>query len=279
MQLSHPLPEFLRDFPFYDQLPGRLAAFIRERDGYLACVDVGANIGDTIAAVWHDPSDRFIAIEPDPAFHALLVENWGGKANIELIRDACSSTCAEKAAVMTRRRGGTASTVASEGDVRLRQRTLDVIAAEHANAGDANFLKVDTDGHDFDVLFGARDLLARGHPAVLFECQAFGSPNFVDDCLRVLEMLRDADYQSFFLYDNIGHLLGKFPLADLTPMRGLLFFHLIASYSITFFDVLAVREDWAGTFHESEVNFFAGTIEDTRLRERAVAAALKAGLA
>ena len=48
--------------------------------------------------------------------------------------------------------------------------------------------KVDTNGHDFEVLAGAERLISRNHPVVLFECDVFNNTNYVEDCLSTLRI-------------------------------------------------------------------------------------------
>lgn len=50
MPLSHSLPLYLHEFPLYDSLPHRLTGFIKLKSQYIKAIDVGANIGDSIAA-------------------------------------------------------------------------------------------------------------------------------------------------------------------------------------------------------------------------------------
>lgn len=78
INLSHSLPAYLNQFQFYDSLPTRLGNFVREKNGMLKCVDVGANIGDTIAAFKKINQDKFVAVEPNPKFRRILEQNWGG---------------------------------------------------------------------------------------------------------------------------------------------------------------------------------------------------------
>src|SRR5688572_30575126 len=65
---SHKLPFYIAEYPFYDTLPGRLSTYLRDKDGYLSMIDVGANVGDTILSCYERDDDCFLAIEADPGF-------------------------------------------------------------------------------------------------------------------------------------------------------------------------------------------------------------------
>lgn len=270
MPLSHALPDYLGQFPLYDSLPGRIGAFIRRAGRGLTCIDVGANVGDTIAAFRQDGSDLFLAVEPNPRFHAFLRENWPEGGPVTLVAEVCSSGAGE-GAFEIRERVGTASLHPAETGVALRARSLDQILLDHPTFAEAEVLKVDTDGHDFQVLRGAAGLLARKRPFVLFECYAGGDEGFAREFLQTLELLRRSGYGHVLLYDNFGVLAGRFGLEDLSPLRGLLFYQLVGG--VGYWDVLAVRDEDLGPFYEAEAAFFAGRLTSPEMRGAALEAA------
>lgn len=269
MPISHRLPIYLERFRFYDRLPHRLADFVRDRHGPLRCIDVGANIGDSIAAFHPQPADRFLAIEPNPRFNRLLRENWGGGDQVTLVADICSAKATEEAFTI-HETGGTASIVADGAGLTMRARPLDEIVQEHAFARQANILKIDTDGHDFAVLSGAGRLIARQRPAVLFECDVWGNPQYVEDCLSTLEGFRDRGYDGFLVYDNYGQLMGRHSLHELGPFKQLLFYQLTGPFY--YFDLLVMRDADLAAFHAAEVDYFAANMAAPSLRRTALAA-------
>src|SRR5262249_24598018 len=76
LPLSHELPAYLADHKFYDRLPGRLSEYVYEKYRTIKCVDVGANIGDSVAAFYKHKDDKFLAIEATPKFYKYLLANW-----------------------------------------------------------------------------------------------------------------------------------------------------------------------------------------------------------
>jgi len=95
LPLSHNLPLYQKQFPLYDHLPVRLSRYIHQTYGYLKCIDVGANIGDSIAAFFAHETDAFLAIEPNPNFRNYLVANWGQNSNVVIEAVICSATHAQ----------------------------------------------------------------------------------------------------------------------------------------------------------------------------------------
>ncbi len=270
MPLSHPLPLYLANHPHYDRLPRRLGNFLHERHHRLVVIDVGANVGDTVAAFHNRESDRFLAIEPSPTFHAFLVRNWGGDPRVVTIDEACGRDDADASFRMLEA-DGTASLASAPDGPSIRIRTLDAIVADHPFARNANVLKIDTDGHDFAVIAGADRLLAECLPAVLFECAPFGDPGYVEACLRTVERLRGHGYRQILVYDNFGDLLGRHSLDDLAAFRDLLFFQVTADR--LYYDVLAMRAEDLDEFQRREHGYFASHASTPSLRQAAAAAA------
>lgn len=268
MPVSHPLPLYLANHPHYDRLPRRLGDFVHERQQRLVVIDVGANIGDTVAAFRSRASDRFLAIEPSSKFHSFLLRNWGREPNVAAVDEAC---CGDGVEVGLRivEANGTASLAPGSAGNSIRGRTLDAIVADHPFAKDANVLKIDTDGHDFVAIAGADRLLSKNVPAILFECAPFGDGDYVENCLQTVQRLRGHGYRHVLVYDNFGNLLGRYSLDDLAAFRDLLLFQ-VASERL-YYDVLTLRPDDLEAFHRSERDYFAGYAR-SRLMHRSMAA-------
>jgi FkbM family methyltransferase len=269
LPLSHSLPEYLKACPFYDRLPQRISEYMHEKQGYLSCIDVGANIGDTIAAFYKEEEDAFLAIEPNPKFNELLSENWGWNKNVTVVPYICSSG-PEDGRFEIHEKNGTASIVQAENGVPMSKKSLDQIVAGRSFETEANVLKIDTDGFDFEVIQGSQKLLLRNLPAVLFECDAFEREDYVQDCLTTFDLFKECGYNHFLLYNNFGHLMGKHSFSDLLPFRNLLFFQLTSNFD--YFDVLVMKDEDIFEFYEAEIHFFAQTLRDPKLRQAVLAA-------
>jgi len=253
LPLSHELPFLLRDLPQYDQLPARLASFTRERDGRLVAIDVGANVGDTVAAMLARPDDRFLAIEPAAEFLPYLRANWGSNAQVTILDVACGA--AEQTTPMhVESHGGTASIEARADGVPMHVTTVDALLRAHAEFAAANVLKIDTDGSDFDVIEGASGLLAARRPVLLFECADFGAPDYAARCRAAFARLRACGYRHVVVYDNVGYLMGCFPVEPMWEFEQLLFYQLSSPFK--YFDVAAMPDDALGAFLEREREYF-----------------------
>jgi FkbM family methyltransferase len=276
MPLAHPLPSHLRDFPLYDRLPGRLTKFIRSKLQTIRCIDVGANVGDTIAA-FRGPTiqeksteeDIFLAIEPNPRFRRCLISNWGDDESVVILPCICSSSEGETSARIHEAKGTASIDLAGEADGEQgnqhTKRTIDSIVSQYRGRGDFNLLKIDTDGHDFEVLSGAKEFIAKSMPFLYFEVDAFSNPSFIDDCFNALGFLRETGYRRMFIYDNFGSLLGIFETDDVASVKKLLFYKLTkAGY---YFDFLLMKECFVDEFYRLEGDYFLSEIKDERLSQ------------
>ncbi len=82
----------------------------------------------------------------------------------------------------------------------MRCTTLDALTQNAPFASGVDLLKIDTDGHEFEVLEGARDLLQRDRPALLIECDARGDPAFGERCAELVAQLVAYGYHGFLIY-------------------------------------------------------------------------------
>lgn len=272
ISLSHALPVYLQRHPHYDKLPGRLGSYIRAQYGNLCCVDVGANIGDTLAAFYQHGAekDRFLAIEPHPLFYKYLYANWGEHNNVKIISCLCSSSnTTEKYQVLERK--GTASIVKTDQGIELESKTLDEIVNDLQEFPCFNVIKIDTDGLDFEVIAGAKAMIAACRPAVLFECETSSDTAYVETCLETLNLFQTLGYSEFLLYDNFGYLMGKFSLDDHSAFKNLLFYQLVSEFY--YFDILLLRSEDIGPFYTSEATYYIENMPQKWLQQSASIAA------
>lgn len=153
----------------------RLLGAIREGDTFF---DVGANIGTVTLPVAVAGAAECLAFEPEPANAARLAENaeLNGLANVTVIEAVVWSEPGQVALRVDGPAGtGTASVVA-EGDAALAVPAVTVDAFAGGGRAAPQVIKVDVEGAELEVLWGAeaalasgrvRDLFVEAHPAAL----------------------------------------------------------------------------------------------------------------
>jgi FkbM family methyltransferase len=160
--------------------------------------DIGANVGfwTLWLAASVDRTCRIRAFEPDARNLVHLRENVGRNrlANVELRDCALSSASGtmileldETAMMNSLRSSGLQAVAARAGAVPVAVRTVDEEVAEF---GAPDFVKIDVEGHELDVLKGASALLAARRSVLLLEVTRPASRSGQD----AIDLLRAAGY-------------------------------------------------------------------------------------
>lgn len=130
-----------------------------------ALLDVGANIG-YYSLYLHPRVKAVYAFEPDPSVRPVLERNLGRYPHCHVIPAAASSRNGE-AQFEFGPGGSEISKLSPSGSLRVTTVTIDSFVSRHALKVEA--IKIDTEGHDLDVLTGALRTLQDQQPIVLTE--------------------------------------------------------------------------------------------------------------
>jgi FkbM family methyltransferase len=263
--LSHPLAFNVTMNPHYDGVIERISEFIRARDGRLIYIDVGANIGDTILFCNPDKDDQILGIDADDLYLDYFHKNLGNLQNVKFLKAICSSSD-DRLGGIIKRDQGTAKVVEDE-EIIIITKTLDSIIQEYDEFNTITFLKVDTDGFDFEVLKGAENTISKNRPAVLFECELNDNEKYVEQFSSTIQLFQKCGYQSALLYDNFGYLFSRIELDNLSKFKYPLFYQLSRAYF--YYDILMMPEHELQTFLKSEISFFLDQIQDKLVRNAA----------
>jgi FkbM family methyltransferase len=140
----------------------RLEEFAKPGD---TAIDVGANVGHYTRKLSRlvGPTGRVIAFEPMAETFATLAGNMCDLRNVTLLNMAASTssgTCKMNLPANNFYR----ASISDEGEFAVLTIPLDAFAFERCN-----LLKIDAEGHDFEVLKGATDLISRCRPIIIIE--------------------------------------------------------------------------------------------------------------
>jgi FkbM family methyltransferase len=240
---SHLLPEYQRGHPKYDKFLPHLASYV---DSGGTIVDIGANVGDTLAAmVERNPDASYVCIEPDDQFHRYL------EHNAERIRQAVSGVTIRLIKALVGQNisnvsldgtGGTKHAVA-DGAGSIQSQPLDALLADQQGLT-IRIIKSDVDGFDYDVLDSSRAVINCHGPMLFFECyytHEYQMRGF-STAFRTLEA---EGYRDWIVFDNFGEFMLR--TADLAVLDQLLDYVWkqnagTASRTIHYYDILAVQD-------------------------------------
>jgi FkbM family methyltransferase len=201
---GHMLPTYQRLHPRYDRFLPHLAGWL---PAGRTIVDVGANCGDTLAAMApRCPGAHYLCIEPDPQFFAFLQGNLERmQAALPALRVQCVQALVGKALASATLEGSGGTRHARPGAGGMATRTLDAIVRELA-APAVSLLKSDVDGFDHDVLASAAGLIERDRPLLFFECDP-DTDSQRAGYAAVLGELAARGYTHWTAFDNFGEVM------------------------------------------------------------------------
>ena len=175
--------------------------------------DVGANVGEfSLQCLNANSTARVFAFEPQAEVSDKIRENLGVHAN--LIPVAMSDSPGTMH--MTRKSIGDrkAHSIQSyqSGNLVVKKSTIDIFISENSIEA-VDILKIDTEGHDYKVMVGARDAITSGKiKTIVFEVMPRLFAN--ESSPKMMEVfLRDAGYTNFY---RITPHLGLMPLEKLS---------------------------------------------------------------
>jgi FkbM family methyltransferase len=172
LDLNEPVDAKLYVFGAFDLRGLKLMALIMKAIRCRTALDIGANIGNH-TAFFCDWARRVIAFEPNPPIFNRLLSLIGenGLANVKAFGLGLSDTTADAdfyttpgAAGMSSMEAGPASVLAGKVPVR---RGDDILRENHV--ADVDFIKVDVEGHEREVLTGLTETIANCRPIIVAE--------------------------------------------------------------------------------------------------------------
>jgi FkbM family methyltransferase len=197
---GHSLPEYQATNRLYDRFP--LALGHSKYSGWI--LDIGANIGDTLAALSSFNPKKIVCIEPDAEWFqglqkmADIVRRSG--STVVCIREAIGQDGSK--ADLTRTGTSTAYFDPSEtGGTKLK--SLDSVIAPIISDEDLSLIKCDVDGHDAAVLASGKRLITEHLPLLYVEAEV-RNPSQMASWAETLSWLADIGYDTFAAIDNFG---------------------------------------------------------------------------
>ncbi len=168
------------------------------------CVDIGCHKGKFLDAMRRAaPSGRFFAFEPVPYLHELLKSKYCADARVQVFNCALSSRDGEATFYVDERDMGLSGLSERRGrlgedhltKISVALRPLDGVLGDQR----VDFMKIDVEGAEYDVLQGARAILGRFRPRILFEFGLGGAEYFGVGARSMFRFFDRAGYDLFTL--------------------------------------------------------------------------------
>ena len=205
---DHKLPVYQRKYKDYDRF---LPHLVKHLSSGSLVVDVGANVGDTLAAMVSSNDDlRYVCIEADDVFFDYL------EANLRIIESVYPSVkcrCFNEFVgknvnnVALEGVGGTKHAVLKVNEIGMNSKPLDQILSEF-DYREISLIKTDVDGYDYDIINSAKNILSGADPILYYECM-YDYEDQLSGYIEILDFLNSMEYTNFILFDNFGCLVTK----------------------------------------------------------------------
>ena len=213
-------------------------------------VDIGANVGDTAAAISAHRDVPVLCLEADPGYlpylrrnaktigaHIVLEESYIGESSRLLSPCQLQRTVGTTSAAGALRGGGGEQRMPNDkGAISVRR--LEDVLKQHALFANAKLIKSDTDGFDFNIIISHADLLSWMKPVVYFEytVDSVESAERAAECIKALVR---SGYVDFTLFDNYGSMMGVYDAADFADLNHYLLSNAYCGRAVYYCDVLA----------------------------------------
>ena len=209
---GHTLPEVQKRFPMYDAFIPYLGALtdkiMSPNGGWI--VDVGANVGDTTAAMLRHTQASVLCVEPTDHFFSLLQRNVAAfgspfSERVRLTKAFVSLNTGDKFVSKVER--GTAVNVITSGHSEADAYTLpDLLMHESIELSQVVLIKTDTDGYDADCMLSIDSELKKAQPLLYWENQLDNMAQY-RKYVELAHCLENDGYNDFFVFDNFGNFL------------------------------------------------------------------------
>ena len=182
----------------------------------LTVIDVGANVGDSVAIIKSTADVPVISIEGDPFTFSYLQKNIAQFKNVEILNNFLG----ERDEVMNLtfdKKGWNTTLIPSknEKDQQVQIVSLDSLLNQHFNNKE-NFklLKIDTEGFDTIIIRGALKIIEETRPVIYFEYNRDNMQTINENGFLTLLKLKESGYNKVLFYDDTGKFLLSTTLSE-----------------------------------------------------------------
>lgn len=208
---NYPIDSLLRS-PDAENLV-RIAAAAHEYFDDFRMIDIGANVGDTVAELRNAALFPILAVEGDPDYYRYLEKNVGSWEKVVTEQALLGDEAKEVRGRLIENYGGSKQFAEDEaGTVRIE--TLDGLLERHPDFRAPRLVKIDTDGYDFKIIRGARRTLTEAQPILFFEYDPHHLTEQGEDARFLFSLLAGLNYYWLLIYEGNGDFMASGRIDD-----------------------------------------------------------------
>jgi FkbM family methyltransferase len=246
---EHPLPALLHHFPQYNRplaMAIKAIASFSSGSPNLTVVDVGANIGETVAVIEQlVPDVSYLCIEADDDIARICMFNHRGNPRVQIEQCYIGENAGSLVMLQDDGRANPTTKLIDQANFDEssnygRLVRLDTVAGSFADAHHGlSLIKVDTEGYDFSVLRSGPRFIERYRPALYFEWFPDLLTDLQEEVWNGFDYLEGFGYLHFVFFSSQGdyychlsrpdHFVLKSLASTASQNKSLLYFDVFAS--------------------------------------------------
>lgn len=256
--LTHHLPFILKTSPLYSNNLVRIAKLVNEKYSDLKFIDIGANIGDSVALLRSVTDFPILCIEGDDYYYNILEKNIALFKDVQIKKSYIGEFTSEMN-VNPVSKNGTAY-LHQEGDINKKTliKNISSILEEHELFSKSKMLKIDTDGYDNKIIRGSFSYLKESKPVIFFEYDPYFLAQQGEDSLSIFKFLHTIGYKKLLIYENRGEFILSADIDNVTLLEDITNFYS-GRNGLLYCDICVFHEedeDLFNTVRLSEIRFF-----------------------
>lgn len=214
LPFSHSLPLILKTYSQYSSNLPRIAAKVKKRYNNMTFIDIGANVGDTVALLRREEFFPILCIEGEESFFKYLQKNTSKFSDVYLEKVFIGAESKYVYGKIDINNGTAKISREDETKQAIQIKKLSDILGNYAMFSKSKMIKIDTDGFDCMIIRGSIDLLKVTKPIIYFEYDPFLLGQQSDEGISVFSELQSIGYENALVYDNIGTYMMSIKIAD-----------------------------------------------------------------
>ena len=204
----NPLIITYRSQPAFASEISRLTLAVTRKYPDAVFVDVGANVGDTVARVKSVADIPVVSIEGDDVSFGFLSRNVRQFSNVTVINQFLGEKDGEIAASLDKKGWNTTIIPSAASDQRIPITTLDhVLQAQGMLDKTLKILKVDTEGFDTIILRGSQEMIRAKKPVIYLEFNWDNMNAIGENGLDTIFSLKEEGYRKILFFDDRGKFI------------------------------------------------------------------------
>lgn len=256
---SHALPFIFKSHPNYSHNLPRIAKLVKDKYEKLTFIDIGANVGDSVALLREKAYFPILCIEADKKFFSILQQNISQFQNIDSVNIYLGEKKQNLQAKLRQEFGSAHLAKSSDSQDSILIEKLTEVLKTKPSFLKSKMIKIDTDGFDAKILRGAFDFLATVKPVIFFEYDPFLLSLQEDNGLSTLQDLYKLGYINLLIYENTGDFMMSATL-DNTALLEEIDLYFSGHESRKYCDICVFHNEDSDLFERvrnAELEFFA----------------------